>query len=312
MTIGVKQTDELEFAFEGNKVETFILDGKVYFNPKNVGACLGMAPSTVRDHIQDMNDKQVRLFDNSDDGLTVSRKLNNMGENFLTESGVFKLIFKSRKPNAEKFTDWVTDWVLPTIRKTGTYTMTTTKEIVTDTVSEPKKRISIVGIQIRNEINALKEIQPLFKFTREELQEMINKIYDRYELPTDVWPSTKSKPKIFSYAPDPVPVPEPTKKSYSVSAATELLAINECSLSARAFNRLMVRAGYLDSNIWFNDKGEKRYTKTLIGEGLKYGQNTQVSSTKFSVRSPYYFRDTFMDLYNKIVYFAFMEDDRVI
>ncbi len=49
------------------------------------------------------------------------RKLNNAGENFLTESGVYKLIFKSRKPEAERFSNWVTDEVLPTIRKHGAY-----------------------------------------------------------------------------------------------------------------------------------------------------------------------------------------------
>lgn len=49
------------------------------------------------------------------------RKLNNAGENFLTESGVYKLVFKSRKPNAEKFTDWIADEVLPSIRKHGMY-----------------------------------------------------------------------------------------------------------------------------------------------------------------------------------------------
>ncbi|WP_334300604.1 BRO-N domain-containing protein [Alkaliphilus flagellatus] len=37
--------------------------------------------------------------------------------NFLTESGVYKLVFKSRKLKAEKFADWVTDEVLSVIRK---------------------------------------------------------------------------------------------------------------------------------------------------------------------------------------------------
>ena len=53
------------------------------------------------------------------------RKLANRGENFLTESGVYKLIFKSDKKEAEKFQDWVTDEVLPEIRKTGGYINTT-------------------------------------------------------------------------------------------------------------------------------------------------------------------------------------------
>ena len=54
--------------------------------------------------------------------------MNNAGENFLTESGVYKLIFKSRKKEAELFQDWVTDEVLPTIRKTGGYGIVQTEE----------------------------------------------------------------------------------------------------------------------------------------------------------------------------------------
>lgn len=40
---------------------------------------------------------------------------------FITESNLYKVIFQSRKPEAEKFSDWVTSEVLPTIRKTGGY-----------------------------------------------------------------------------------------------------------------------------------------------------------------------------------------------
>lgn len=109
--------------FEGHEVEVFELNGAVLFNPYHVGECLDMAPGTVKDHMSKMNKKQVVKVKNSDVGLTNFRKLNNAGENFLTESGVYKLVFKSRKPNAEAFTDWVTDEVLPALRKTGTYEM---------------------------------------------------------------------------------------------------------------------------------------------------------------------------------------------
>ncbi|CAB4003412.1 Hypothetical predicted protein [Paramuricea clavata] len=42
---------------------------------------------------------------------------------FLTESGVYNLIFKSNLPSAIKFQDWVTEEVLPSIRKTGQYVL---------------------------------------------------------------------------------------------------------------------------------------------------------------------------------------------
>ena len=72
-----------------------------------------------------MNNKQVVKLKNLDVKDVPIRKLNNAGENFLTESGVYKLIFKSDKKEAEKFQDWVTDEVLPNIRKIGGYITTT-------------------------------------------------------------------------------------------------------------------------------------------------------------------------------------------
>ncbi len=41
--------------------------------------------------------------------------------NIVNESGLYNLIFQSRKPEAKKFRKWVTGEVLPSIRKTGRY-----------------------------------------------------------------------------------------------------------------------------------------------------------------------------------------------
>lgn len=40
---------------------------------------------------------------------------------FVNEAGLYKLIFRSNKPKAEEFANWVCEEVLPTIRKTGGY-----------------------------------------------------------------------------------------------------------------------------------------------------------------------------------------------
>ena len=40
---------------------------------------------------------------------------------FVDEGNLYRAIFQSRKPEAERFTDWVTEEVLPSIRKTGRY-----------------------------------------------------------------------------------------------------------------------------------------------------------------------------------------------
>lgn len=53
---------------------------------------------------------------------------------FINESNLYKLVFQSRKPQAEKFSDWVTSEVLPSIRKHGAYM---SSEVIEKTLSDP-------------------------------------------------------------------------------------------------------------------------------------------------------------------------------
>lgn len=107
--------------YNSNDVEIIKYNDKVLFNPYDVGNCLDMKEETVRYHIRNFNENQVIKIKKSDVGSTNNLNIPPSGRSFLTESGVYKLSFKSRKPEAEKFTDWVTDEVLPSIRKTGKY-----------------------------------------------------------------------------------------------------------------------------------------------------------------------------------------------
>lgn len=134
--------------FENKKVEVFEWNGQVLFNPYHVGECLDLLESSVRNYLSKMNYKQAILLKNSDVQDKDIRKLNNAGEKFLTESGVYKLIFKSRKEESEKFQDWVTDEVLPQIRKTGSYTILENRvellinNIVKNKIDEIEKKCS--------------------------------------------------------------------------------------------------------------------------------------------------------------------------
>ena len=59
--------------------------------------------------------------------VRIQMQTNNKPQNFLfiTESNLYKLILQSRKEEAEPFVDWVTEEVLPSIRRTGKYELTT-------------------------------------------------------------------------------------------------------------------------------------------------------------------------------------------
>jgi phage antirepressor YoqD-like protein len=111
----------MEIIFHESKIEYFVMGGIGYFNPYDIGKALGIQKTTVRDNVSKMNDNQVKKFRNSDVDNGDIRKLNNAGENFLTESGVFKMIFRSRSPLRDELENFITDEVLPDIRKYGMY-----------------------------------------------------------------------------------------------------------------------------------------------------------------------------------------------
>lgn len=72
--------------------------------------------------LKNVSDAAARLDpDERDDiGLTdtIGREQSTV---IINEPGLYRLIFRSRKPSAERFSKWVRNDVLPTIRRTGTY-----------------------------------------------------------------------------------------------------------------------------------------------------------------------------------------------
>lgn len=72
--------------------------------------------------IKNISDCKDRL---NKDGVVINEVIDKLGRKqqatFINESNLYKVIFQSRKPEAEAFTDWVTNEVLPSIRKNGGY-----------------------------------------------------------------------------------------------------------------------------------------------------------------------------------------------
>jgi prophage antirepressor-like protein len=66
----------------------------------------------------------VGLQDDERNTLTTTEGIRGRGNpnvNVISESGLYALIFKSRKPEAQDFRRWVTKEVLPSIRRTGSF-----------------------------------------------------------------------------------------------------------------------------------------------------------------------------------------------
>lgn len=73
---------------------------------------------------------------------------------YVNEGNLYKVIFQSRKEEAEKFQDWVTDEVLPQIRKTGGYIPSTENDSEEDILA---KAILIAQKTIENKNKVIAE-----------------------------------------------------------------------------------------------------------------------------------------------------------
>ena len=113
-------------AFENKEefwnVRAVEIDGGPWFVGKDVANILKYENpgKAIRMHV-DAEDKKMGVQDG-----TPSIK-DNLGREqypvFINESGVYSLIFRSKLPKAKEFKRWVTSEVLPSIRKTGSYSM---------------------------------------------------------------------------------------------------------------------------------------------------------------------------------------------
>ena len=113
------------------------------------------------------------------DGVTTSKVIDRLGREqeatFINESNLYKTIFQSRKESAERFTEWVTSEVLPSIRKTGSYSkpLTTSEQIrlLAQGNTELTERVD----KVEDKITSIEEETPLYGCEIEEVQKHVRK-----------------------------------------------------------------------------------------------------------------------------------------
>lgn len=96
---------------EFGSIRTTVIDGKPYFCGSDVASALGY--KRPNDAISAHCRATVKY------STPISGKLQEI--NFISEGDVYRLIIRSKLPNAERFEGWVFDEVLPSIRKHGMY-----------------------------------------------------------------------------------------------------------------------------------------------------------------------------------------------
>lgn len=103
------------FYFESNPVRTILINDEPYCIGKDIAKILGYSNprDALRRHV-DSEDKEVVKLD------TLGGMQNQL---VINESGMYSLILKSQLKEAKRFKRWVTSEVLPTVRKTGSFSI---------------------------------------------------------------------------------------------------------------------------------------------------------------------------------------------
>jgi prophage antirepressor-like protein len=145
--------------FNGNKATIILRDEEPWWVAKEVCNILGY--SNNRDALK-------RHCDDFEKGVVIHDTPGGKQEiTVINESGLYSLIFGSKLPDAKKFKRWVTDEVLPAIRKSGNYGVADTRHLV-ESVAEPLKKeneelkskvIALLEEKIARQEKDLKEVK---------------------------------------------------------------------------------------------------------------------------------------------------------
>lgn len=123
----------------GNPVNTVLINNETdqpWFVAKEVTGILGF--ERTQDAVKYLDRDEQTVI--KDPRLTKSR---NPTTTLISESGLYALVMRSRRPEAKAFRKWVTGEVLPCIRQTGAYL---TKDTAKSILDDPETAVTLAKI----------------------------------------------------------------------------------------------------------------------------------------------------------------------
>lgn len=138
-----------QFDFKGAALRTLTGEnGEPWFVAKDVCDILGLENSRKA---------TAELYTDEKNTVTISDGIpGNPNKTIISEPGLYKLIMRSRKPEAKEFQRWVTHEVLPSIRKHGAYM---TQQTLDKALTSPDFLIQL-ATKLKEEQKKVKELEP--------------------------------------------------------------------------------------------------------------------------------------------------------
>lgn len=151
------RVNQIQKVFEyqgGHKVRTVIIDGEPWFVAKDVCEVLGIKPNAVTTHLKKIPNEMKCL-----NPIYTPNRI--VEVNCINEAGLYKLVMRSDKPEAQEFQNWVASEVLPSIRKHGMYmTPQVAQEVIEDTDAFLARALLIAKDKLDKLEAEVKELKP--------------------------------------------------------------------------------------------------------------------------------------------------------
>lgn len=213
--------------------------------------------------------------------------------NFVNEDGLYDVILDSRKPEAKKFRKWVTSEVLPSIRKSGGYIVSspndTPEDILVRAVLVAQESIERKNKQISELQEAIDNKDQQLHIEAMRVEEKQQQIEDQQRTISDLTPGYN-----FSRA------VEASKKSILISEMAKILTQNGYVIGQNRLYKYLRDNGYLFSKGEQYNLPVQRYMEMGIFEIKKVvisqpgGTAITTNTTKITPKGQIYFVNKFI------------------
>ena len=251
------------FKFDSLEVRTVIgEDGQPWFVAADVCAALDVGNVSMAVSRLDEDEKGISSVDTHGGAQEQA---------IINESGLYSLILTSRKAEAKRFKKWVTSEVLPSIRKTGTYS------------AAPAAGKVAQDIEALEVLARFLSVAPSGKIT-------MARAYLEHAAPSLL-------PALPGYAIDAPPsvlVSGNGGSSMVTASATALLKKHGVKMSPAKFNELLADAGLIN-RFQRSSRGAFKHFWAITAQGERYGKNV-TSPVNARETQPHWFVDCFGDL----------------
>lgn len=145
---------------EFGEIRTVEVNGEPWLVGKDVAVALGY--TNPRKALDDHVDSEDKL---QGDGVTIRDSMGReQHPTLINESGLYSLVLSSKLPGAKKFRRWVTSEVLPSIRKTGGYSLPKDYPSALRALADAEEEKAALAAENERQRQAIADFEPIRQY----------------------------------------------------------------------------------------------------------------------------------------------------